>query len=73
MVNGQPATFVVDTGGEAISISQATAGQMPPSRAFRRIPLKVYGTSGWDNDAFLMPNVDLEFDSIHSRRSRWWC
>ena len=29
-----------------------------------RIPLKVYGTSGWDKDAFLMPNVDLEFNSI---------
>ena len=58
VVNGQPATFVVDTGGEVISISQATAGQMR-RRALRRIPLKVYGTSGWDKDAFLMPNVDL--------------
>jgi len=26
--------------------------------------LKVYGTSGWDKDAFLLPNVDLEFSSI---------
>ena len=26
--------------------------------------MKVYGTSGWDKDAFLMPNVDLEFNSI---------
>lgn len=64
MVNGQPATFVVDTGGEVISISLATAGQMTNPGAFRRIPLKVYGTSGWDTDAFLMPNVDLEFSSI---------
>src|SRR6476620_1737240 len=64
MVNGQPATFVVDTGGEVISISQATAGQMTDANAYRRIPLKVYGTSGWDKDAFLMPNVDLEFSSI---------
>ena len=65
MVNGRPATFVVDTGGEVISISQATAGQMTDAGAYRRIPLKVYGTSGWDTDAFLMPNVDLAFDSIH--------
>jgi tetratricopeptide (TPR) repeat protein len=66
MVNGQPATFVVDTGGEVISISQAMAGQMTTAPgAYRRIPLKVYGTSGWDTDAFLMPNVDLEFSSIH--------
>jgi aspartyl protease/tetratricopeptide repeat protein len=63
-INGSlPATFVVDTGGELISISDATAGQMPPS-PFRRIPLKVYGTSGWDKDAFLLPNVDLKFSSI---------
>jgi len=24
----------------------------------------VYGTSGWDPDAFLMPGVDLLFDTI---------
>jgi predicted aspartyl protease/Tfp pilus assembly protein PilF len=64
-VNGSlPATFVVDTGGELISISDATAGQIEPITPFRRIPLRVYGTSGWDKDAFLMPNVDLAFSSI---------
>ena len=62
------ATFVVDTGGEVISISQTTAGLIQPEPAFRRIPLKVYGTSGWDKDAFLMPNVDLEFNSIRFNR-----
>jgi tetratricopeptide (TPR) repeat protein len=62
-VNGKhPATFVVDTGGEVISISDATAGLL--QNTFRRIPLKVYGSSGWDKDAFLMPNVDLEFSTI---------
>jgi hypothetical protein len=61
-VNGKhPATFVVDTGGEVISISDSTAGLL--QNTFRRIPLKVYGSSGWDKDAFLMPNVDLEFSS----------
>ena len=64
VVNGRPATFVVDTGGEVISISAATAGQVSVPGTFRRIPLKVYGTSGWDKDAFLLPNVDLEFQSI---------
>ena len=34
---------------------------------FRRIPLRVYGTSGWDRDAFLMPGVDLDFDQIAYR------
>jgi predicted aspartyl protease len=64
-VNGSlPATFVVDTGGELISISDATAGQIKSTTPYRRIPLRVYGTSGWDKDAFLMPDVDLEFSTI---------
>jgi hypothetical protein len=62
----QPAYFVVDTGGEVISISADTAQGLPPS-PFRKIPLKVWGTSGWDRDAFLMPGVDLDFDRIAYR------
>jgi hypothetical protein len=61
-----PAYFVVDTGGEVISISTDTARRLPPS-PYRRIPLLVYGTSGWDRDAFLMPGVDLDFDRIEYR------
>jgi len=67
-VNGQPAPFVVDTGGEAISISQSAAGQAAMPGGYRRIPLKVYGSSGWDKDAFLMPGVDLQFDTIRFSR-----
>ena len=59
------ANFVVDTGGEVISISQATATALAKPETGRRIALKVYGTSGWDPDAFLMPGVDLLFDTIH--------
>jgi predicted aspartyl protease len=58
-----PAYFVVDTGGEVISISAETARALPAS-PYRRIPLKVWGTSGWDRDAFLLPGVDLDFDRI---------
>jgi hypothetical protein len=58
------ANFVVDTGGEVISISQATATALHKPQNGRRIALKVYGTSGWDPDAFLMPGVDLLFDTI---------
>jgi tetratricopeptide (TPR) repeat protein len=58
------ANFVVDTGGEVISISQATATALHKPETGRRIALKVYGTSGWDPDAFLMPGVDLLFDTI---------
>jgi predicted aspartyl protease len=68
-VNGSlPATFVVDTGGELISISDAMAGLIQSSTPFRRIPLRVYGTSGWDKDAFLMPGVDLSFSGIQFSR-----
>jgi tetratricopeptide (TPR) repeat protein len=58
------ANFVVDTGGEVISISQATATALHKPETGRRIALRVYGTSGWDPDAFLMPGVDLKFDTI---------
>jgi hypothetical protein len=61
---GHKANFVVDTGGEVISISQATASALNKPQNGRRIALKVYGTSGWDDDAFLMPGVDLAFDAI---------
>jgi tetratricopeptide (TPR) repeat protein len=64
--DSHPAYFVVDTGGEVISISSDTAQQLPPS-PYRRIPLRVWGTSGWDRDAFLLPGVDLEFDRIEYR------
>jgi tetratricopeptide (TPR) repeat protein len=68
VVNGRPARFVVDTGGEVISISQSTAGALAIPKSSRRIPLRVYGTSGWDKDAFLLPNIDLQFNSIQFRR-----
>ena len=61
----QPAYFVVDTGGQVISISADTAEDLnlPPGGP-RRIPLRVYGTSGWDRDAFLLTGQNLEFDHI---------
>lgn len=65
LINGEhPANFVVDTGGEVISISKSTAGVIEPVPSGRRIALKVYGTSGWDPDAFLMPSVDLAFERV---------
>ncbi len=64
-VDGQhPANFVVDTGGEVISISRATATAIGRQEPERKIALKVFGSSGWDKDAFLLPGVDLSFDAI---------
>ena len=59
----RPTYFVVDTGGEVISISAETAGHFD-NGGYRKIPLKVYGTSGWDRDAFLLPGMSLNFDQI---------
>jgi Flp pilus assembly protein TadD/predicted aspartyl protease len=61
--NNRPTYFVVDTGGEVISISTSTAESLNVTIP-RKIGLKVYGTSGWDRDAFLMPGVNLKFDEI---------
>jgi tetratricopeptide (TPR) repeat protein/predicted aspartyl protease len=55
--------FVVDTGGEVISLSRSTATALrlePP----RHIALKVYGTSGWDPTAFLLPGLHLAFNRV---------
>jgi tetratricopeptide (TPR) repeat protein len=62
----QQTNFVVDTGGEVISISRATASSLDAAERLH-IPLHVYGTSGWDRDAFLLPGVDLAFNDIHYR------
>jgi predicted aspartyl protease len=58
-----PVPFVIDTGGEVISLSRSTAAALrlePP----RHIALKVYGTSGWDPTAFLLPGLHLSFDRV---------
>jgi Flp pilus assembly protein TadD/predicted aspartyl protease len=60
----RPTYFVIDTGGEVISISTATAEELDHDVP-RKIALRVYGTSGWDRDAFLMPGVNLKFDQIN--------
>jgi Flp pilus assembly protein TadD/predicted aspartyl protease len=61
-----PAYFVVDTGGELISISAETASALS-MKPVRRIPLRVFGMSGIDVNAYLLPGVDVEFDEIEYR------
>ena len=62
-----PAYFVVDTGGEVISIGTDTANLLG-MRPARHIPLRVLGMSGPDEDAFLLPGVDLDFEGVSLRR-----
>jgi tetratricopeptide (TPR) repeat protein len=60
-----PRSFVVDTGGQVISISVDTARALPTLPGVSRIALKVYGASGWDRDAYLQPGVNLAFNGLH--------
>jgi Flp pilus assembly protein TadD len=62
-----PAYFVVDTGGEIISIGSDTADLLDMKPA-RHIPIRVLGMSGPDEDAFLLPGVDLDFEGVSLRR-----
>jgi tetratricopeptide (TPR) repeat protein len=65
MLNGRlPVAFAVDTGGEVITISHEAAGLIEPENPVRRIPLKVFGASGWDQNAFLMPFVDIDLHTL---------
>ena len=65
--DAHPRSFVVDTGGQVISISTDTARALPPL-VLRKIALKVYGASGWDREAYLMPGVDLAFNDIRFQK-----
>jgi Flp pilus assembly protein TadD len=62
-----PAYFVVDTGGEVISIGSDTATLLEMESA-RHIPIRVLGMSGVDEEAFLLPGVDLDFEGVSLRR-----
>ena len=50
----------------SISTTVAEALQMKPAR---RIALKVHGMSGWDQDAFLLPGVNLAFNDLQYRNT----
>jgi Flp pilus assembly protein TadD/predicted aspartyl protease len=62
-----PAYFVVDTGGEVISIGADTANLLGMESA-RHIPIRVLGMSGPDENAFLLPGVDLDFEGVSLRQ-----
>ena len=63
---GRQAAFIVDTGGEVISINNEVAVSLDV-RAPRHIPLRVHGLEGVDESAFLLPGVDLDIASISYR------
>lgn len=62
------AAFVVDTGGEVISLSAETAAELAIPPGVRRIPLRVFGLSGRDTSAFLLPGLDIDFGGVGYRK-----
>jgi predicted aspartyl protease len=64
-VNGTPMSFIVDTGGEAISLNTSAARTLFTPADRRRIKLNVYGASGLDPEAYLLPGVNLAFGSLN--------
>ena len=63
-INEQDASFVLDTGGEVISISSQAASTLNYRPPVRHLPLRVYGSSGWDRDAFQLTGINLMFNTI---------
>jgi predicted aspartyl protease/Flp pilus assembly protein TadD len=60
-INGKtPVSLVLDTGGTAVSVSRRVAGRLEVSPSTRLVPVHVYGTSGWDRGAFLLPYLEIE-------------
>jgi predicted aspartyl protease/Flp pilus assembly protein TadD len=60
MINGTtPVSLVLDTGGTAVSVSRKVATRLPVSPNTRLVPVNVFGTSGWDRTAFLLPFIDI--------------
>ena len=68
-VNGRPKSFIVDTGGEVISLNTTTARGLFRPLERQRIGLRVHGASGWDPEAYLLPGVNLDFDEIEYRNT----
>ena len=63
-VNGSPTSFIVDTGGDGILVSTSTARALLAPAERSRIKLRVFGASGFDPDAYLLPGLDLSFGPL---------
>lgn len=63
-VNDTPMSFIVDTGGEGILVSTSAARGLFTPADRHRIKLRVYGASGFEPDAYLLPGLDLSFGPL---------
>jgi tetratricopeptide (TPR) repeat protein len=70
-VNGEtPASFVLDTGGDATALSRHLADRLKVDTQIRKLPIRVWGTSGWDRTAYLLPYTDVELAPGHGLRNK---
>jgi predicted aspartyl protease/Flp pilus assembly protein TadD len=63
-INDTPVSFIVDTGGEGILVSTSAARGLFTPADRRRINLRVYGASGYEPDAYLLPGINLSFGPL---------
>ncbi len=63
-VGDTPMSFIVDTGGEGILVSASAARGLFTPADRHRIKLQVYGASGYEPDAYLLPGLDLSFGPL---------
>jgi predicted aspartyl protease len=65
-VNGSAvASFILDTGGDSTALARRMVEGLKVDTAIRKVPVRVWGTSGWDRSAFLLPYTDVELAPGH--------
>ena len=70
-VNNQTiGSFVIDTGGDATALSRHLVDTLDVDQAIRKVPVRVWGTSGWDRSAYLLPFTNLEIAPGHGLKNR---
>jgi len=70
-VNGSTtASFVLDTGGDSTALSRRLAETLKVDTTLRKVPVRVWGTSGWDRSAYLLPYTDVELAPGHGIKNK---
>ena len=70
-VNGStPASFILDTGGDATALARRLVETLKVDTALRKVPVRVWGTSGWDRSAYLLPYTDVELAPGHGLKNK---
>jgi hypothetical protein len=63
------ASFLLDTGGDATALSRHLVDTLKVDTTVRKVPVRVWGTSGWDRSAYLLPFTNLEVAPGHGLKN----